>query len=282
VVVTTGELLRSLTARLADAAVPSPQADARWLVRHVLGWSAADLTLRRAEVIDDRVVALVLAAGERRAKREPLQLILGGTDFRGIELELWPGVFVPRAETELLAELASVRVGSRDVVVEPCTGSGAVACAIAADHPGARVLATDRDGAAAALARHNAGRLGLDVEVLEGWLLAPLPADLRGRIDVIVANPPYLADGEVDDLEPEVAVWDPEAALVAGPTGHEVSDALIAESVLWLRPGGWLVMEHDERRVDEVADRACAAGLRDILVHPDLTGRSRFMTARTP
>lgn len=279
---TAGDLLRAVEARLGRSGLPSPRADARWLVRHALGWSAAQLTTGHNRRLSTDEVAAVEHLVARRAAHEPLQLVLGGTEFRGHHLDLRPGVFIPRPETELLVELVLDRLPAGGAVVEPCTGSGAVACAVAVERPGTVVVATDRDPAAVALAAHNAGQLGAEVDVREGQLLAPVPARLRGRTTALVSNPPYLAEGELASLPADVARWDPVGALVAGPTGHEVSDALIAAAGSWLAPGGWLALELDERRTAAAADRARSSGLVDVAEVTDLTGRPRFVLARRP
>lgn len=279
---TVATTLEAIAARLAGAGIDTARAEARWLLRHVLGWSAADLVRRSVDVLSADQVAALDRLVERRVAREPLQLVLGGTGFRGHDLLLRSGVFVPRPETELLVELALELLPAGALVVEPCTGSGAVACAIAVERPDTRVIATDVADAAVTLAADNAARLGADVDVRRGDLVAPVPDVHRGRVDLLICNPPYLADAEVAHLPQEVADWDPAAALVAGSTGHEVSDRLIALAATWLRPGGWLLLELDERRVGQVADRASAAGLTDVDAIGDLTGRARFVRARRP
>jgi release factor glutamine methyltransferase len=279
---TAAQLLAELTDRFADAGIASPRADARWLVRHALRWSAADLTLSADRPLSDDQVNAVALLADRRARREPLQLVLGGTSFRGHPLKLRPGVFIPRPETELMVELVLAVVPAGGVVVETCSGSGAIACAIAVERPDLRVVAIDSDPAAVDLTAENAVDLGANVDVRRGELLDPVPAVLHGRVDVVVANPPYLAAGEVADLEPEVVAWDPPAALVAGPTGHEVSDALIASAPRYLAPGGCLVLELDERRVPETAIRAREAGLVSVQIHVDLASRPRFVSACRP
>ena len=253
----------AIASRLAAAGVATPEADARRLL---------------AEVAPERLEEAVA----RRAAREPLQLIVGTVGFRYLELDVAPGVFIPRPETEVLAGEAVARCPDGGTVVEPCTGSGAVACSVASEARPARVLASDADPAAVALARANAARLGLAVEVTRGDLAEAVPGALVGAVDVLVANPPYVAEGELAALPPEVADHDPPAALRAGPTGHEATDAPIAVARTSLAPGGHLLLETDERRAAETAARARRAGLVDVGVLPDLTGRDRVVAARQP
>lgn len=279
---TAAELVVAVAGELRRAGIATPRADARWLVRHALGWTAADLSLSGPLPLRPTQVTAVEALARRRAAREPLQLVLGGTEFRGHRLALRAGVFVPRPETELLVEHVLERLPARGTVVEPCTGSGAVACAIGVERPTTRIVATDRHPDAVVLATLNAARLGATVDVRHGDLLEPVPVQLRGAVDVLVANPPYLAADEASDLPAEVARWDPVDALVAGPTGHEVSDRLLDAAPLWLAPGGSLLLELDERRVDEAGERASAAGLTDVETRFDLADRPRFLVARRP
>jgi release factor glutamine methyltransferase len=279
---TAAQVLSELTQRFFHAGIASPRVDARWLLRSALGWSAADLTLwADRRLSDEQLDAVALLAG-RRARREPLQLVIGETSFRGHRLSVRSGVFIPRPETELLVDLVLAAVPPGGVVVETCSGSGAIACAVAAERPDVHVMAIDADAAAAALTADNAVDLGVVVDVRQGDLLEPVPPALHGRVDVVVANPPYLTADDVTDLEPEVREWDPRAALVAGATGHEVSDALIASAPRYLAAGGWLLLELDERRVVATAVRAEEAGFVAVQTSADLTGRTRFVSARRP
>ncbi|HEY8339615.1 MAG TPA: peptide chain release factor N(5)-glutamine methyltransferase [Egibacteraceae bacterium] len=279
---TVGAAVRALRARLAAAGVPTPDVDAALLVGAVLGWSRSDLVLRAREPLPPAAAERLEALAARRAAREPLQLLLGSVGFRHLDLEVRPGVFVPRPETEVLVEQALARVPPGGVVVEPCTGSGAVAVAVAAESAAGTVVATDTSPAAVALARANARRAGVDVTVLHGDLFAPLDPALQGRVDVVVSNPPYLAADELAGLEPEVTEWDPPAALVAGPTGHEVVDRITAEAPRWLRPGGWLLLEVADVRGAATAERLRRAGFSAARVLPDLAGRPRVVEAQLP
>lgn len=280
---TVAQVLAALRRRLADAGVPTPAVDAELMLRHLTGWSRARLLTAAAEPVPEGLSSRLEPLAARRAAREPLQLLLGTVGFRHLELEVRPGVFIPRPETETLAGAAIERTHAGGVVLEPCTGSGAVACAVADEmEGGATVVATDSSAAAVALARANAARCGVAVDVVLGDLLAPVDRALRGRVHVLVSNPPYLAAAELAALEPEVRQWDPLRALVSGPTGHEVSDRLIAAAPGWLRPRGWLLLEVDERRARECAARARAAGFDDASVLPDLAGRDRVVAARLP
>ena len=279
---TGAELLAQITATLERAGVPTPAVDAEWLVRHVTGWSRTRwITSARSEVPLE-VVGSLEPLVARRAGREPLQLILGSVGFRHLEIEVAPGVFIPRPETEVLAGEAIARVPPGGVVVEPCTGTGAIACAIAQEAQPAAVIATDMSAAACRVAARNASQVAANITVLHGDLLDPVPEDLRGRVDVLVSNPPYLAAGELEGLEPEVVRYDPHEALVSGPSGHEVTDRMIAAAPEWLAPGGWLLLEVDPGRAQATADGAGAAGLTQQIVLQDLAGTDRIVAARRP
>jgi release factor glutamine methyltransferase len=274
---------------LAAAGVPSPAVDARWLVEAAAG---EDPRRRPDAPLDPAAAARLDALVARRAGREPLQLVVGTTAFRTLTLACAPGVFVPRPETEALAGLAvaaaraAVAARGTALVVEPCCGTGAVALAVAAEGPGARGVAGDADPAAVALARANAAAVGAagagTVEVREGDLLGVLAPDERGRVDVVVANPPYLPLGDLPTLPPEVADHDPHRALFGGPDGHEVVGALLAAAAAALTPGGTVLCEIDARRGDDALARAAAAGLVDAALHRDLGGVERFLAARRP
>jgi release factor glutamine methyltransferase len=238
--------------RLRAAGVPTPEADARWLL-------ALDVT-------DGEREELV----RRREAREPLQLLLGRWPFRDIELALEPGVFIPRPETEVVAGVAIDAARAARTVVDLCTGSGAIAAAVADETTVRRIVATDVSQGAVKLARRNTAPWSDRVEVRHGDLLEPL-ADLVGTIDVLVANPPYLPP-EAFPLEVQ---HDPHDALVAGPDGHEFVNAILSAAPAVLVPGGTVIVEIDDRRGPEAAGHARSAGLADVSIITDLAGRDR-------
>lgn len=286
------DLVQEHGATLAAAGVASPDHDALALTRAVLGIGTA--SVRTAPLPDEAAQARLAELVRRRADRVPLQHLVGATWFRHLRLICRPGVFVPRPETEVVAGLAidAARPVEGPLVVEPCTGTGAIALSVAAELAGARVLATELDPVAVALARENLVALergeaevpgpapGASCRIIEGDLLDPLDPSLRGTVDVLVSNPPYLPDAVRGDLPPEVADHDPSLALYGGPDGLEVVDRLLRAATEWLRPGGALVVEIDERRADEVRRHAQEEGLVNVRIEPDLTGTPRVLFAR--
>lgn len=272
------EVLRRASGYLDRHGVESPDATAEILLMHVLGTDRAGLYARSAG-LDTREARMFGRAICQRCAGTPVQHLTGDQPFRGITLEVRPGVFVPRPETELLVEHALAEVGGREdaVVVDAGTGTGAIALAVKDERPDATVFATDLSPEAVELARANAARLGLAVTVLEGDLLEPLPAVLRGRVDVVVSNPPYVAAEDVEDLPAEVRA-DPVLALVGG---IDVYERLGEQASRWLRGGGVLAVEIGARLGDLVV-RALSAAFSEIRVEPDLTGRDRVVLARAP
>ena len=272
------EVLRRAADYLDRHGVQSPHATAEVLLIHVLRTDRAGL-YTRTQGLDAREARMFGRAICQRCTGTPVQHLTGEQAFRRLLLEVRPGVFVPRPETEVLVEHALDALGSLEgpVVVDTGTGTGAIALAIKDECPGAKVFATDRSPESVELAAANAERLGLDVTVLEGDLLQPLPADLRGWVDLIVSNPPYVPPEDLDDLPPEVR-GDPPLALVDDGTIYE---RLAGESLRWLRTGGTLAVEIDARRGADVAE-ALRRDFVDVLVETDLAGRDRVVVARAP
>jgi len=272
------EVLRRAADYLDRHGVQSPHATAEVLLIHVLRTDRAGL-YTRTQGLDAREARMFGRAICQRCTGTPVQHLTGEQAFRRLLLEVRPGVFVPRPETEVLVEHALDALGGLEgpVVVDTGTGTGAIALAIKDECPGAKVFATDRSPESVELAAANAERLGLDVTVLEGDLLQPLPADLRGWVDLIVSNPPYVPPEDLDDLPPEVR-GDPPLALVDDGTIYE---RLAGESLRWLRTGGTLAVEIDARRGADVAE-ALRRDFVDVRVEPDLAGRDRVVVARPP
>jgi release factor glutamine methyltransferase len=260
------ELRAWATAELAAAGCVSAAAEADWLLEE-----AADAAQLRAMVA-------------RRAAGEPLQYVIGWAPFGPLRLAVGPGVFVPRPETEGLADRAAAHLravpAARPVAVDLCTGSGAIACYLAAQVPGARVLATELDPGALAWARGNAERFG--VELLAGDLDEPLPPELAGRVDVLCANVPYVPSGAIGTLPVDVRDHEPRLALDGGPDGLDVLRRLAARAGHWLAPGGRLLCEIGEDQAAAAVALLAAAGLADLAVHPDLVGRDRIVEGARP
>ena len=273
-------LLRGATTRLTAAGVPSPGTDAELLLAHALGVDRSRLGVLAAlgsAVDPGRFDVLV----EQRADRVPLQHLTGRAGFRALDLHVGPGVFVPRPETEGVAQLAVDEAAGRDhpVVVDLCTGSGAIALAVATEVPGARVHAVELDPMAHAWARRNVDAFAPDVDLRLGDAGTAFD-DHDGSVDVVVSNPPYVPPGAVPQ-EVEVARHDPEVALYGGgDDGLEVPRRVVAAAARLLLPGGLLVFEHAE--VQEAGARRLVAGpaWHDVHSHRDLTGRPRTTTAR--
>ena len=274
---TAREALTSADERLAAAGCESPRVDAEILLAHVLGVSRSSL---RADL--DRGLSEKAAAGledlvARRERREPLAYVLGGWGFRRLTLAVDPRVLVPRPETEVVVArcLRLLERIDRPRVLDVGTGSGAIALAIADEHPGARVTGIDSSADALEVARGNAARAGLDVQLHEWSLFEGLPA---GPWDLVVSNPPYVRSDELDRLEPEVRDWEPRAALV----GEGATEAIAEGALAVLRPGGALVLEVADGDAVRVATLLGELGYENVVVTKDLQDRERVVEGRTP
>jgi release factor glutamine methyltransferase len=270
------DVVRRAADYLERHGVESPRANAEQLLMHVLGTDRAGL-YARGEGLDTAEARRFGRALCQRCAGTPLQHLTGEQAFRRLRLEVRPGVFVPRPETEVLVDhaLAAIAGLGAPVVVDVGTGTGAVALAVKDECDGAAVYATDASTEAVELARANAARLGLDVRVLEGAFLDPLPEDLRGWIDLVVSNPPYVPPEDYEDLPLEVKA-DPESALLGGV---EVYEHLAEHAARWLRDGGSIAVEIGAAQGGAVVD-ALSTRFGDVRVEPDLAGRDRVVVAR--
>jgi release factor glutamine methyltransferase len=273
---------------LAEAGVGSPRYDATALAAHALGLPRVDLVL--PPPVPAGFTEVYAALVDRRRRREPLQHIVGSTVFRYLTLRVEPGVFVPRPETETVAQVAVdeaarlVTEGLAPLVVDLCCGAGGIALSVATEVPGARVVAVDASPAAVDLTRRNHARAGQQaaLRVQLGDVRDPgLLAELAGTVDVLVSNPPYIPPDAVP-VDPEVRDHDPDLALYGGGAdGLDVPRAVLAAAARLLVPGGLLVMEHAE--VQDAAARAAAevtGAFTQVASRADLTGRPRMLVAR--
>lgn len=276
-------VLTTAAARLAEAGVASPRWDAEELAAHVLGVGRAGLIT--ATALDAGQVARYEDLVAERARRVPLQHLTGVAGFRYLELAVGPGVFVPRPETELLAGwgIDQVAGSDRPGVVDLCTGSGAVALAVAHEVPRAVVYAVEREPHALAWARRNAEARAAagdtPVTLVAGDATdATVLAELDGTVDLVLTNPPYVPVGAT--VPPEVADHDPAAALWGGPDGLDVVRRLVVRAAALLRPGGRLGIEHADTQGTAVPRLLADHGaFTDVTDHPDLAARPRFTTA---
>ena len=264
--------MREVARVLEHAGVPSAEHDARVLLRY-----AAE----RGLPIDDLVAA--------RSRRVPLQHLVGTAGFRYLDLQVGPGVFVPRPETELLVdavlEALPIDGDMAPVVVDLCAGSGAIGLSVAHEHPRAVVHLVEQSDEAFGWLVRNAecrDRVPSRRVHLHHGDLADTPASLDGTVDVVVSNPPYLPLDERDLVDPEVRDHDPPDALWAGEDGLAVLQRVVAHSVRLLRAGGRLVVEHSERQGETVPALFTCAGFVDVSAHADLTGRPRFTVGARP
>jgi release factor glutamine methyltransferase len=277
---TLAEIVATATAALEGAGVASARNDAEWLLAGVLDGGRFDAYLRADRAVPPGVAGRYDALVRRRAAGEPLQQILGWEAFRGLRIRVTPDVLVPRPETEMLVEWALALL-DRDArrVVDVGTGSGCIACAVAVERPGVRVLALDVSPAAAAVAAANTVAHGVRDRVAVG--VADLLATVRtASVDMVVANPPYLAAPLLPAIQREVRDWEPHVALLAGDDGLSVLRPLIRDARRVLKAGAPLVVETGADHAAVVARVFRRSGYVDIRTREDLTGTVRFVAGR--
>jgi len=279
-------LLEEAARTLAAGGIERPHPEARRIVEEATGREGAELIAHLDDPATVGGVAALDRMVERRLAGEPLQYVLGRWGFRRLDLMVDRRALIPRPETEglvdhLLVELD--RLGPDALVVDLGTGTGAIGLAVAQERPRTEVHLTDVDEATLDVARANLAGIGVagaTVTIHHGDWFAALPPDLAGRVGVVAANPPYVADGE--PLPPDVIHWEPRRALVSGPAGTEAVAAIVAAAPGWLVPDGAVVIEIGETQGDEVLDLAGAAGFTEAEIHDDLAGRPRVLVARSP
>lgn len=272
-----GETIERVTRDLRAAGCDAPRVDAELLVGHVLGMTRSQLALARERELSLPEGRRVEELATRRARREPLAYVLGEWGFRRLTLAVDRRVLVPRPETEIVVERCLCLLEGRDAprVLDVGTGSGAIALAIADEHPGARVTGIDVSADALRVAEENARRTGLALELLEHDLFAGLPA---GPWDLVVANPPYVDPADLGRLEPEVRDWEPRIALAACGATEAIAESAREE----LAPRGALVLECAAGEALRVARLLRDLDYEDVAVTPDLAGHERVVEGRAP
>lgn len=274
------DAIDSAAALFADAGIDSARYDAEELAAHVAGTDRGRLAL--LDPPDDEFFGRYRELVAARSSRIPLQHLIGTAAFGPVLLQVGPGVFIPRPETEamlewVLKQAVAQPLGSHPVIVDACTGSGALAIALSLNFPGARVVAVEDSEPALDYARRNCA--GTSVELIHADVTTPgLLSELDGRVDLMVSNPPYIPEGA--ELDPEVAQHDPAHALFGGPDGMSVIAPLADLAARLLRPGGLFAVEHDDTTATATVQTVRGTGFFDEVVsRPDLIGRLRFVTA---
>lgn len=282
-----GDALRRAAARLGAAGVNDAQVDAELLAAHVRGTGRG--AIQAAAVRGDALTAEEAARLEdmvaRRATRVPLQHLTGSAPFRHLELRVGPGVFVPRPETEMVAQLAidalSAAASPSPIAVDLGTGSGAIALSMATEVPHAQVFAAENSVDAFVWTTENFAHVAAQNARLAFIDLERAFPELDGRVSVVASNPPYVPD-EAIPRDPEVRFFDPPEALYGGPDGLDVVRVLSRTGLRLAHPGGTIVIEHGEWQGAAVRDLLTADGWRAASTHPDLTMRDRATTAVRP
>jgi release factor glutamine methyltransferase len=273
------QALEEARQKLAQAKVPSPDADAHWLLAHAISSNRAEV-LRRITLLEDLSQTeqdLFYSSLNRRVKREPLQHITGKAAFRNLELLVGPGVFIPRFETEQVAQIGIDFLKSLSSTAKAAdlgTGSGAIAISLALE-TSAEVVAIEVSNDAAKYARENIQRFAPHVQLIVGSFEQSL-LNLT-ELDLIISNPPYIPRAAVP-TEPEVYKFDPEVALYSGEDGLDSIREIVAISTFALRPEGMLVLEHADGQSDQVCELLLEQGFTSVTAHPDPTGRLRAVS----
>jgi release factor glutamine methyltransferase len=278
------EYVAAASDRLRDAGIDmAANLDARLLAQQVLGWEAARLLTSAGDVPPDTFPAAFDALVARRAAREPLAYITGRKEFWNLQFEVTPAVLIPRPETELIVEavLSVVPASQLFTMIDVCTGCGNIAVAVAHERSGARIVATDISEAALEVARRNGARYGTEGRV--HFVQADLFGDVAGPVDIITANPPYVAEESARGLQPEVGEHEPPVALFGGADGLAVIERLVRDGPRLLRPGGHLIFEFGYGQDVEVESLVSSSPNLTLLeLKRDLQGIARTAVCRRP
>jgi release factor glutamine methyltransferase len=278
------QLIESASERFLLAGIESPLVDAELLVCHATGLSRGELQSLVVLSVDvpEEKLAEIAEFIDRRASREPLQHITGRAYFRNLELRVGPGVFIPRPETETVAQIAidTLRLNAAEapIAVDLGTGSGAIALALATEVSNARIFAVEKSDDAIDFTRANFETYGGDNAILIHGDLATAFAELNHKVSVVVSNPPYIPD-EMIPRDVEVRNFDPGLALYGGEDGMDVIHLVLASAARLLHRGGTLIIEHADSQSEQVSKLLLAGGWRQVRAHRDLTMRDRAVSA---
>jgi release factor glutamine methyltransferase len=274
------EALERVERTLQGSSEGSAALEARWILEAATRRDRSSLVLNPTITPEEDQICTKLAT--RRAAGEPLQYVTRQAAFRRLNLAVGPGVFIPRPETELVAERAMARLPRGGTLVDVGTGSGAIALSVSDERPDATVIATESSPRALAWAEKNRADAGTPVELVGCDLLLGLSPSLAGSIDVIVSNPPYIDPAQKEVLPRDIVEHEPDAALFAAEQGLEVLNRLANAALSWLKPGGWLVLEIGSDQAASVQMLLATAGYEEAYVSKDLAGNDRIAEARKP
>jgi release factor glutamine methyltransferase len=266
---------------LAANGIVWAESEAWQIVESATGRKRAEL-VAAAEEIAPTTEARAVELTRMRATGRPLQYVIGTVGFRYLDLYVGPGVFIPRPETETVAATAMQKLPEAGTLVDVGTGSGAIALSVAHERRDARVLATETSADALVWAEKNRSALGLDVELIHCDLMSGLPPELRSGVDVVVTNPPYVPPGERHSLPADVIDHEPHDALFATEEGRGVIDRVARQGLMWLRPGGWMVLEIGHGQARAVKSLLRSIGYHAVSVSMDPSERERVAEARRP
>lgn len=279
------ELLESATDTLTAAGVTSPSVDAELLGCYVLEVDRADLTLLAItnQSFPENKIPEFLEAVQRRKAREPLQHITGKAPFRHLELEVGPGVFIPRPETEQVVDLALQKLAGIEnpVVVDLCSGSGAIAIALSTEVQGSKVFAVEISSEAFGYLIRNFEKYGLSTTGTRNQDIAQALEELKSSVDLVVTNPPYIPNSAIP-IDLEVQLYDPKIALYGGQDGLDVVRTISKRGMFLLKPGGQLVLEHAHTQAAQISELLLSEGWEEVVSSKDLSGKDRMISARRP
>jgi release factor glutamine methyltransferase len=279
------EALEQASDRLSSAGVLSPSVDAEILCGHAMNVSRSELTslLVLDQVLTSSQLENFLFMVARREKREPLQHITGLAPFRHLELEVGPGVFVPRPETEQVVSIAIEKIQGiqNPVVVDLCSGSGAITISLSTEIQGAKVYGVELSKEAFAFLQRNFLKYGLDQKLLRNQDLGEAFDELESMVDLVISNPPYIPDQAVP-IDLEVQLYDPKLALYGGDDGLDVIRQISARAQYLLKPGGALLLEHADTQAPSVGELLLAEGWQGVSSFKDLAGKDRMTFAQLP